>query len=177
LVIRKQARTSTDTEHKMTLSNYTNPNDNYKPSPNVALAAGITQNADFGTLLTPNLNVIIAFLGAPIALAVLGLISCLFMNLGWLSRCCFTCSRCLPDGSDICALCCSSNGCCPYAKEADEEETKKKAVTHRRRATYGALCVFLLLTLVADMISFSGNASVLKGVRFLFPLAAWTTLR
>lgn len=149
----------------MTLSNYSNPNDNYKPGANVALAAGITQNADFGAILTPDLSVVINFLGAAIALAVLGIVACLFLNFGWCSRCCFTCAKCLPDGSDLCATCCPAAPCCPYAKASDDEEKKIKAVTFRRRATYIGLFAFLLLTFIADMVSFAGNASVLKGVR------------
>jgi hypothetical protein len=144
----------------MPLNNYTNPKDTYQASSQVLFAATMTGNAPFGNLISnfSDTTTLISFLGPPVAIAALGILSCIFLNVGWCTRCCCTCSKCLPNQTGCCSC------CCPHAKEGMSDDMKIKAVSCRRYTAYIILFLFLFFTLVADMASFSGNVYVLKGV-------------
>ena len=128
----------------MTIANYSNPNDHYTKTSQVALAASINQN---GGSFAVTQEYVIGLVTAPIAIAVLGLLACFFFNWGLLFRCCCTFCKCLPRVN----------------KEA-EPEKRKTSVAWQRMAVFIAFYAFVLFALAADTISFAGNSSVIAGV-------------
>ena len=128
----------------MTISNYSNPNDHYTKTSQVALAASINQNGG-GFALTQ--DYVIGLITAPVAIAVLGILACFFFNWGLFFRCCCTFCKCLPRVN----------------KDAEPEQ-KKISVAWQRMLVFISFYAFVLFALVADTISFAGNSSVIAGV-------------
>ena len=128
----------------MTISNYSNPNDHYTKTSQVALAASINQNGG-GFALTQ--DYVIGLITAPVAIAVLGILACFFFNWGLFFRCCCTFCKCLPRVN----------------KDAEPEQ-RKISVAWQRMLVFISFYAFVLFALVADTISFAGNSSVIAGV-------------
>lgn len=129
----------------MTLTNYSNPNDHYTKTSQVALAASINQNGDS---FEATLAYVIALVTAPVAIAVLGILACFFFNWGLLFRCCCSFCKCLPR----------------KGKEDEEPEKRKTLVAWQRMLVTIAFYCFVVFALAADTISFAGNSSVVAGV-------------
>ena len=131
----------------MTIANYSNPNDHYTKTSQVALAASINQNSGGFEV---SLAYVIGLVTAPVAIAALGILSCFFFNGGLLFRCCCTFCKCLPRVN----------------KDA-EPEKQKQLVAWQRMIVFIAFYCFVLFALAADTISFAGNSSVIAGVNDL----------
>lgn len=121
---------------ELTLSNYSNPNDNFKPSSYMILAATITQGPLLFTFTQQNLLNILLI---PVIIFGLGILAFLFLNIGLFFRCCCFCCKCLPKLDNL-----------------DDEERRKKLKYHRD-VILSFFIIGCIFTLVADQLSYIGT--------------------
>ena len=120
-------------------------NDTYTPSANVMNGHMLT-NAKFA--LTAAYLQQVATL--PILFLALGLVSCIFTNLGLCFRCCCKCCKCLPK------------------EKGDTQEERVHAVKTQKRGWYILFGVLAVFVVVADFLCYYGYNYIDDGVNKFF---------